>query len=295
MGFDLFPGIVKYQSKKYAESDRVDYLLGLNEKSFCSVNNKPLKVDEAEMWYIALKYLFNDITLGQFDYMTVEMRYVIKQYMSSHKNRLTFLNSIKSYGFLRVISDVSKKLPREHIQKIMKQERRRKQQLQQQEQQNTNNIILTQPQPINQPQYNYYNNMPYYTPPHYTDYYNGNRLKRTISEPLPSPSPYYIQQQQPVKPSIIDTNDDIDDSWNFITEIVNENKTIPDLPPDSKSNAKDNSKEDTMEQVVDVYTMMFETMKDKKSKEPNVSLDDLTHSHSPSNKREQFIPKVNKK
>merc|ERR1712087_1073561 len=45
---------------------------------------------------------------------------------STHKNRLSFLNSIKSYGFLRVISDVSKKLPREHIQKIMKQERDKK-------------------------------------------------------------------------------------------------------------------------------------------------------------------------
>ncbi len=124
--FDLFPAIVKYQSKKYNESDRVDYLLSLSDKAFTGVNNRPLKVDEAEMWYMALKYLFNDITLGQFDYMTVEMRYVIKQYMSSHKNRLNFLGSIKTYGFLRVISDVSKKLPREHIRKIMKQEKAKK-------------------------------------------------------------------------------------------------------------------------------------------------------------------------
>merc|ERR1712207_118944 len=111
---------------KFNESDRVDYLVSLSASSFRGVNNRPLKVDEASMWYTALKYLFNDITLGQFDYMTIEMRYVIKQYISTHKNRLSFLNSIKSYGFLRVISDVSKKLPREHIQKIMKQERIKK-------------------------------------------------------------------------------------------------------------------------------------------------------------------------
>jgi len=125
--FDLFPGIVKYQSKKYNEADRVNYLTSLSDVAFVGVNNKPLKVDEAEMWYMALKYLFNDITLGQFDYMTVEMRYVIKQYMGSRRNRQTFLDSIKTYGFLRVISDVSKKLPREYIRKIMRQESVKKQ------------------------------------------------------------------------------------------------------------------------------------------------------------------------
>lgn len=125
--FDLFPGIVKYQSKKYNEADRVQFLTSLSQMAFVGVNNRPLKVDEAEMWFMALKYLFNDITLGQFDYMTVEMRYVIKQYMTGHKNRQTFLNSINTYGFLRVISDVSKKLPKQHIRKIMQHERVKKQ------------------------------------------------------------------------------------------------------------------------------------------------------------------------
>jgi len=123
--FDLFPGIVKYQNKKYKEKDRVTFLQSLSEESFVGVTNRPLKVDEAEMWYMALKYLFNDISLGQFDYMTVEMRYVIKQYMTGHRNRETFLSSIKTYGFLRVISDVGKNLPKHYIRKIMQQQHHR--------------------------------------------------------------------------------------------------------------------------------------------------------------------------
>jgi len=123
--FDLFPGIVKYQSKKYKEADRVDFLQSLSDVAFVGVNKRPLKVDEAEMWYMALKYLFNDISLGQFDSMTVEMRYVIKQYMTGHRNRETFLSSIKTYGFLRVISDVGKNLPKHYIRKIMQQQHHR--------------------------------------------------------------------------------------------------------------------------------------------------------------------------
>jgi hypothetical protein len=126
--FDLFPGIVKYQSKKYSEADRVKFLQSLSDVAFVGVDNQPLRVDESEMWYMALKYLFNDVTLGQFDYMTVEMRYVVKQYLSGHRNRSTFLESISTYGFLRVISDVSKKLPRQYIRKLLHQERVKKQQ-----------------------------------------------------------------------------------------------------------------------------------------------------------------------
>ena len=207
--FDLFPGIVKYQSKKFAESDRVNYLVRLSDKGFASVSKRPLNVDEAEMWYIALKYLFNDITLGQFDYMTDEMRYVIKQYMSTHANRLTFLNSIKSYGFLRVISDISKKLPREHIQKIMRQEREKKERKrlamirvnQQLEQENARKLYRQQMFLQQQQQQLYYNNNgamnvgPYVQNGHYNDWYNGNRLKRTLSEPTPT---HYAQYNQPV-------------------------------------------------------------------------------------------------
>merc|ERR1711933_549787 len=40
--FDLFPGIVKYQSKKYAEHDRVSYLVRLSDKGFASVSKRPL-------------------------------------------------------------------------------------------------------------------------------------------------------------------------------------------------------------------------------------------------------------
>ena len=191
--FDLFPGIVKYQSKKFAESDRVNYLVRLSDKGFASVSKRPLNVNEPEMWYIALKYLFNDITLGQFDYMTVEMRYVIKQYMSTHQNRLTFLNSIKSYGFLRVISDISKKLPREHIQKIMRQEQEKKEQQKlalirathQLEQQKYRHQLFLQQQ---QQQLYFNNNLSagYAQNGHYNDWYNGNRIKRTHSEPTPS-------------------------------------------------------------------------------------------------------------
>merc|ERR1712013_487719 len=55
-------------------------------------------------------------------------RYVVKQYLSGHRNRSTFLESISTYGFLRVISDVSKKLPRQYIRKLLHQERVEKQQ-----------------------------------------------------------------------------------------------------------------------------------------------------------------------
>eukprot|EP01083_Nonionella_stella_P318865 1167629_1 len=287
--FDLFPGIVKYQSKKYAECDRVDYLVSLSEKSFCSVNNKPLKVNEAEMWYTALKYLFNDITLGQFDYMSVEMRYVIKQYMSTHKNRLSFLKSIKSYGFLRVISDVSKKLPREHIQKIMKQEREKK------EKQEREKLVALQKQIRYQQliqQQQMYQQQLYqqHEATHYADWYTGSKLKRTVSEPPPLTASY--------KPCIVDEeDDDIDDSWNFITEIVNNNK-IPDLPPEREhthssspsthTSDDDEAKEqEEMNEIVDVYTMLYQTMKDKEG--PDVSLADLTTIEQ----HDTFTPKVN--
>merc|ERR1712228_1137567 len=144
------------------------------------------------------------------------------------------------------------------------------------------------------------------------------KLKRTISEPTPIYSRNNESKiSEPIMndmPAIIDDIDDIDDSWNFITEIVNENK-IPDLPPEktqnskknilsmkklpekgfddddkmeigdddkskskSKSNAKSMSnkdedckekendknnedKDEEMDEIVDVYTMMYQTMK----------------------------------
>jgi len=124
--FDVFPGIVKYQSKRYSEWNRVEFLLSQSEKPFCGVNGRPLGVNEAEMWFVALKYLFNDITLGQFDFMTDEMQYIIRQYMATHKKRIVFLTSIRKHGFLRVISDISKKLPRDKIKKQMAEDKRRK-------------------------------------------------------------------------------------------------------------------------------------------------------------------------
>merc|ERR1712154_159830 len=79
---------------------------------------------------------------------------------------------------------------------------------------------------------------------HYNDWYNGNKLKRTISEPTPIYSRNNESKisEQPIMndmPAIIDDIDDIDDSWNFIIEIVNENK-IPDLPPEKTQNSKEN-------------------------------------------------------
>merc|ERR1711902_25754 len=134
---------------------------------------------------------------GQFDYMTIEMRYVIKQYMSTHTNRLTFLNSIKSYGFLRVISDISKKLPREHIQKIMRQEMEKKEKErlaliarnQQLEQENARKMYRQQQLFLQQQQqqqlYNF--NVGYgggHGGGHYHEWYDEhNQLKRTLSDP----------------------------------------------------------------------------------------------------------------
>jgi len=124
--FDLFPGIVKRQSKRFSEAERVDFLLEQSEKPFCGVNGRPVGVDEAEMWLTALKYLFNDITLGQFDYMSEEMCFTVEQYMENHKRRKRFFTSIKKYGFLRVISEVSKKLPRKQVRIKMLEKKRMK-------------------------------------------------------------------------------------------------------------------------------------------------------------------------
>merc|ERR1719242_767975 len=127
--FDLFPGIVKYQSKRFGEADRIKFLLAQSQKPFCGVNGRPLGVDESEMWFTALKYLFNDITLGQFEYMTEEMQFLIKQYLSTHQKRRVFLTSIIRYGFLRVVSDLRKKLPRQEIKQQLEWEKRRKQKI----------------------------------------------------------------------------------------------------------------------------------------------------------------------
>lgn len=130
--FDLFPGIVKLQNKKFNEVNRADYLANLSDMTFVGSDNQPVKVDEAEMWFMALKYLFDDIAsttpASHFDAMPAEMRYVIKQYMSSSKTRQTFFTSIKKYGFLRVMSDVSKKIPQQFIRKLIQLESEKKQQ-----------------------------------------------------------------------------------------------------------------------------------------------------------------------
>ena len=113
---------------------------------------------------------------------------------------------------------------------------------------------------------------PRYIPNHHADWYSNHndsdKLKRTLSESAAYPQPHAPPQQiqhtpQPPpthspsdqgqapppqhrqspplqamhdRPAIIDDADDMEDHWDFITEIVNENK-IPDLPPERPGNA----------------------------------------------------------
>jgi hypothetical protein len=147
--FDLFPSIVKYQSKKYSESQRIDYLLSMsseNDVSLLSMAranesknghkfNKEMRakyrlnVDEPLMWFTALKYLFNDITLGQFDFMSHEMVYVLKAFMNTHRERCKLFNSIKEHGFLGVITEINKKMQSSDIQKKLARQKQQEQEM----------------------------------------------------------------------------------------------------------------------------------------------------------------------
>jgi len=101
--FDLFPGIVRHQSKRFTERDRVDFLLAHSERSFLD------NVDEAAMWLTALKYLLNDSVLrpyGPFDRLSPELHFVLRSNMSNHRKRTTLLTTIRIHGFLPVLSSL---------------------------------------------------------------------------------------------------------------------------------------------------------------------------------------------
>jgi len=136
--FDVFTNIIKYQSKKFSERDRVEYLLALSEKPLLVATNPQLQVDQLEMWYAALKYLFNSGTLGQseLDRMPMEVRYVLKKFMQTHQNRVMFLERVKLSSFSHVIRNISKEVPKKlpkltkNIAKVVKAEQEAKAQLQ---------------------------------------------------------------------------------------------------------------------------------------------------------------------
>ena len=154
---------------------------------------------------------------------------------------------------------------------------------------------------------------------------------------------------------IIDDNgqveDDIDDSWNFVNEIVNENgleSNIPDLPPDDKPVAvkkiiadiisdcvdmkeeeekelvtkskavapnnvesiknaqmeddeKDEGEHDDRKETVDVYSLLFDAMKDKNASvaeedQPKIPIESLMQIETENKLKstdDSFIAKVN--
>mmetsp|Transcript_12508 Transcript_12508/g.18898 ORF Transcript_12508/g.18898 Transcript_12508/m.18898 type:complete len:279 (-) Transcript_12508:148-984(-) len=132
--FDVFPGIVEYQSKKFSERDRVEYLLALSEKPLLVATNPQLQVDQLEMWYAALKYLLN--AQFELDRMPMEVRYVLKKFMQTHQNRVMFLERVKLSSFSHVIRNISKEVPKKlpkltkNIAKVVKAEQEAKAQLQ---------------------------------------------------------------------------------------------------------------------------------------------------------------------
>merc|ERR1719411_512653 len=120
--FDLFPGIVKYQSKRFTELDRVDFLLAHSERSFLD------NVDEAAMWLTALKYLLNDAVLRPFDRLSPEVHFVLRSSMSNHRKRTSLLTSIRSHGLLSVLGSLQQKVPasRDDIRRKMRTAERRR-------------------------------------------------------------------------------------------------------------------------------------------------------------------------
>jgi len=122
--FDLFPGIVRYQSKRFTERDRVDFLLAHSERSFLD------NVDEAAMWLTALKYLLNDAVLRPFDRLSPEVHFVLRSYMSNHRKRTSLLTSIRTHGLLCVLGSLQQKVPaspsRDDIRRKMRTAERRR-------------------------------------------------------------------------------------------------------------------------------------------------------------------------
>merc|ERR1719295_2110163 len=122
--FDLFPGIVKYQSKRFTELDRVDFLLAHSERSFLD------SVDEAAMWLTALKYLLNDAVLRPFDRLSPEVHFVLRSSMSNHRKRTSLLTSIRTHGLLCVLGSLQQKVPaspsRDDIRRKMRTAERRR-------------------------------------------------------------------------------------------------------------------------------------------------------------------------
>jgi len=120
--FDLFPGIVRHQSKRFTERDRVDFLLAHSERSFLD------NVDEAAMWLTALKYLLNDAVLRPFDRLSPEVHFVLRSSMSNHRKRTSLLTSIRTHGLLCVLGSLQQKVPasRDDIRRKMRTAERRR-------------------------------------------------------------------------------------------------------------------------------------------------------------------------
>jgi len=122
--FDLFPGIVRLQSKRFTELERVDFLLAHSERSFLD------NVDEAAMWLTALKYLLNDAVLRPFDRLSPEVHFVLRSSMSNHRKRTSLLTSIRTHGLLCVLGSLQQKVPaspsRDDIRRKMRTAERRR-------------------------------------------------------------------------------------------------------------------------------------------------------------------------
>merc|ERR1712013_184207 len=98
--FDLFPGIVKYQSKRYTERDRIAFLLSHSARSF------HVAVDESAMWLTALKYLLSDTAQRPFDQMSPRLTFALRSHVSSAHSRTSLLTSIYTHGFAPVLHDL---------------------------------------------------------------------------------------------------------------------------------------------------------------------------------------------
>jgi len=98
--FDLFPGIVKYQSKRYTERDRIAFLLSHSARSF------HVAVDESAMWLTALKYLLSDTAQRPFDQMSPRLTFALRSHVSSAHSRTSLLTSIYTHGFAPVLHNL---------------------------------------------------------------------------------------------------------------------------------------------------------------------------------------------
>merc|ERR1712013_10484 len=98
--FDLFPGIVRYRSKRYTERDRITFLISHSARSFHAA------VDEPAMWLTALKYLLNDTAQRPFDQMSPRLSFALRSHVSSPRSRTSLLTSIYAHGFAPVLHNL---------------------------------------------------------------------------------------------------------------------------------------------------------------------------------------------